>query len=485
MKLSQILNALDVLELRADPELDVCDVAYDSRKVTAGSVFTAVRGFETDGHKYIPQAVERGAAVVICEEAPAVPVPYVLVKDSRRALALASQAFFGDPSAKMCVIGVTGTNGKTTSTYLLKHLLEETLHGKVGLIGTNGNMIGGETLPSEHTTPESRDLQALFAEMLEKGCTHVVMEVSSHSLDLGRVDGVHFAVGLFTNLTQDHLDYHKTMENYAAAKAKLFARCEKAAVNLDDAWSDFMRERAACPVLTYSAKSDAADLVARDIQYTAAGVKFCAVQETSIERVKLGIPGTFSVYNALGVLACMRLLGVSLKDAAAAMATASGVKGRVEVVPTDGDYTVLIDYAHTPDALENVLQSMHVVTRGRLVALFGCGGDRDKTKRPKMGKIAADLADLVIVTSDNPRTEDPEAIIADILAGIPKGTAMEVIPDRRQAIAWAIEHHQPGDVIVLAGKGHEDYQIIGKTKYHLDEREVVAEILEKRRKEKA
>lgn len=481
MKLSQILEQLDILSCHADPGTEIGDIAYDSRKVMPGSAFVAVRGFETDGHKYIPQAAQQGAAVVFCEEAPDAEIPYVLVRDSRKALALASRCFFGDPSADLCVIGVTGTNGKTTSTYLLKHLLEETLGAKVGLIGTNGNMIGSETIPSEHTTPESRDLQALFAQMRDAGCTHVVMEVSSHSLDLGRVDGVHFTVGLFTNLTQDHLDYHKTMENYAAAKAKLFSMCEKAAVNLDDEWSAYMREHAACPVLTYSAKSDAADLVARDIQYSAAGVKFCAVREMSIERVKLAIPGTFSVYNALGVLACMSLLEVPLRSAAQAMATATGVKGRVEVVPTDGDYTILIDYAHTPDALENVLKSMHAVTQGRLVALFGCGGDRDKTKRPKMGKIAADFADFVIVTSDNPRTEEPEAIIQDILTGIPKGTDMKVLPDRKEAIAWAIEHHQPGDVILLAGKGHEDYQIIGKTKIHLDEREVVADVLRKRR----
>lgn len=481
MKLSQLLETLEVLECHAPLSLNVTDVFYDSRTVTPGSAFVAVRGFETDGHNYIPQAMERGAAVIFCEEAPAQEIPYVLVPDSRRALALAARNFFGDPSSKLCVIGVTGTNGKTTSTYLLKHLLEETLDAKVGLIGTNGNLIGQEPIPSEHTTPESRDLQALFHQMLEEGCTHVVMEVSSHSLDLGRVDGVHFAVGLFTNLTQDHLDYHKTMEAYAAAKAKLFARCERAVVNLDDAWATVMLEAASCPVLVFSAKNDAADLVARDIKYSAQGVKFCAVQEASIQRVKLAIPGTFSVYNALGVLAAARLLDIPLKDAAEAMATATGVKGRVEVVPTDGDYTILIDYAHTPDALENVLTSMRDVAQGRLVALFGCGGDRDKTKRPIMGRIAARCADFVIVTSDNPRTEEPNDIIADILAGVPKDTAKQVIPDRVKAIEWAIEHHQPGDVILLAGKGHEDYQIIGKTKYHLDEREVVAEILRKRR----
>ena len=484
MRLSQILKEIDVLEITANVDVDITDIVNDSRAVTPGSIFVAVKGFETDGHKYIAQAVEKGAAVVFCEETPTVDVPYVKVPDCRHALAIGSRNFFGDPSSKLCVIGITGTNGKTTTTYLLKHLLEETLDAKVGLIGTNGNMIGQEHLHSERTTPESRDLQELFAKMVEAGCTHVVMEVSSHSLDLGRVDGTTFAIGMFTNLTQDHLDYHKTMENYAMAKAKLFTRCEKGIVNLDDEWAGTMMEGAACPILTYSAKNDKADLVARDIKYSASGIKFCAVHEVDIQRVSLAIPGTFSVYNALGVLGCMLQLGVSLKDAAAAMATAAGVKGRVEVVPTDGDYTILIDYAHTPDALENVLRSMKAVTKGRLVALFGCGGDRDRTKRPIMGKIASEAADFVIITSDNPRTEDPEAIIADILEGVKKDTPRKVITSRPEAIEWAIAHHQPGDVIVLAGKGHEDYQVIGKTKIHLDEREVVADVLKRRRERK-
>ncbi len=485
MKLSEILNNIDPISVAADGETEITDVVNDSRAVTPGSLFVAVRGFETDGHRYIPQAVAQGAAAVVCEEEPAVPVPYVLVKNSRKALARSACRFFGDPSSKMTVIGVTGTNGKTTTTYLVKHLLEEVLGAKVGLIGTNGNMIGSELLHSERTTPESRDLQALLAQMAQAGCTHVVMEVSSHALDLDRVDSVHYQVGMFTNLTQDHLDYHKTMENYAAAKAKLFTMCAKGVVNRDDPWAGEMLAQATCPVLTYGVKDGGADLTARDIRYSAAGVHFTAVYGGEQVPVSLAIPGTFSVYNALGVLACMLQLGISLREAAAAMATATGVKGRVEVVPTDGDYTILIDYAHTPDALENVLTSMRAVTNGRLVALFGCGGDRDRTKRPLMGRIAAECADFVVVTSDNPRTEEPEAIIQEILAGMEHtSTPRQVIVNRPEAIAWAIEHHQPGDVIVLAGKGHEDYQIIGKTKIHMDEREIVAEILKRRRERK-
>lgn len=484
MKLKELLREVTVLSVSADMEQEITDITNDSRAVTRGCIFVAVKGFATDGHKYIPQAVEKGAAVIICQDVPTVPVAYVQVADSRSALAMGAKAFFGDPSSKMKIIGVTGTNGKTTTTHLLKHVLEDVFGAKVGLIGTNGNLIGNEAIPTQHTTPESRDLQALFAQMVEAGCTHAVMEVSSHSLDQGRVDGTDFDVGVFTNLTQDHLDYHITMENYAAAKAKLFSRCKKGVVNMDDPWAQQMLDHALCPVCTFSVKHDA-NLKAENIVYKANGVAFDAVHEGKTVPVNLAIPGTFSVYNALTVLGTVLQMGVGLEEACKSLSTATGVKGRVEVVPTDGDYTILIDYAHTPDALENVLKSMRQVTEGRLVALFGCGGDRDRKKRPIMGRIAQENADFVIVTSDNPRTEQPEAIVAEILAGMDESRAnMQVIVDRPKAIEWAIEHHQPGDVIVLAGKGHEDYQVIGKTKIHMDEREIVAEILNRRRERK-
>ena len=481
VKLRELLRNVEVLELAADPEIELADISYDSRHTKPGDLFVAVTGFETDGHKFIPAAVERGAAAVLCERAPQVEIPYVRVADSRKALAIASANLFGRPAEQMKLIGVTGTNGKTTSTMLIKHLLETQENVKVGLVGTNQNMIGYETLPTERTTPESYELHKLFREMADAGCTHVVMEVSSHSLVLCRVAGLHFEVGLFTNLTQDHLDFHGTMDAYARAKALLFSQCERGGVNLDDAYAPVMLESAKCPMMTWAIQKNEADLVAKDVRLAADGVKFCALTMGQLERVKIGIPGRFSVYNALTVIACGLLLGLDLQTCSAALADAQGVKGRVEVVPTDGDYTILIDYAHTPDALENILRSMREVTSGRLVALFGCGGDRDRTKRPIMGKIAADNADFVIVTSDNPRTEDPEAIIADIAAGL-KGThtRFKIIPDRREAIAWAIDNHKSGDVIVLAGKGHETYQIIGKTKYHMDEREIVAEHLTRR-----
>ena len=478
MKLNMLLQGVEVLELHADGDMDVRDVSYDSRRVEPGNLFVAISGFETDGYKYIGSAIEKGAAVILCERRPEQDVPYVLVQDARKALALTSCNYFGRPGDTMTVIGVTGTNGKTTSTMLIKHLLETQLGAKVGLIGTNQNMIGDTVVPTERTTPESYELQKLLRDMADSGCTHAVMEVSSHSLVLSRVAGLHFAVGLFTNLTQDHLDFHKTMDAYAEAKALLFSHCEKGGVNLDDAYADVMLQNAKCPIFTWSAEKNEADLVAKDIRLAAGGIRFCALAGEKLERVKLGIPGRFSVYNAMTVITCGLLLGIELEKCCAALTDAQGVKGRVEVVPGTEDYTILIDYAHTPDALENVLRSMREVTDGRLVALFGCGGDRDRTKRPIMGRIGTENADFCIITSDNPRTEVPEAIIEDILAGVkcPKNR-YKVITDRREAIAWAMKNHQSGDVLLLCGKGHETYQIIGKEKFHMDEREIVAENL--------
>ena len=481
MLLKELLANMEIAEWHASPDTEIGDICYDSRRVKAGDLFAAIPGFETDGHKFIPAAAEKGASAVLCERKPETDVPYVLVKDSRLALALASANLFGHPGDGMKLIGVTGTNGKTTSTMLIKHLLERCLGAKVGLIGTNQNMIGSEALPTERTTPESYELQKLLREMADAGCTHVVMEVSSHSLVLSRVAGLRYAVGLFTNLTQDHLDFHKTMEEYARAKALLFRQCEKGGVNLDDPWAQVMLSGAECPMLTWSIQKNEADLVAKDVRLASDGVRFCALSAEGLARVKLPIPGRFSVYNALTVIACGLQLGVPLERCCEALSDAEGVKGRVEVVPTDGDYTILIDYAHTPDALENVLRALRETTSGRLVAVFGCGGDRDRTKRPIMGKIATETADFTIITSDNPRTEEPLDIIADILGGVscPK-SRYKVIPDRREAIAWAIDNHKSGDVIVLAGKGHENYQIIGKTKHHMDEREIVAEHLASR-----
>mgnify|MGYP000196739139 FL=1 len=476
MKLRELLCGIEVLEVHADLETEISGVSYDSRQTKSGDLFAAIAGYETDGHRFIPMALEKGAACVLCQARPEGEVPYVLTSDSRAALAQLGRNWFGDPAASMTMVGVTGTNGKTTATYLLKDMLEKSLGAKVGLIGTNQNMIGEEALHTERTTPESFELQALFRAMADAGCTHVVMEVSSHALCLQRVAGIRFAVGMFTNLSQDHLDFHETMEAYCDAKALLFRQSVKGVYNADDPWAERVTGGAPCPLLSFGER--AGDLRAENIRLSVDGVTFDAVCEGETVPVRVGIPGGFTVYNALGALAAARALGISLAAGAEALASCAGVKGRVEVVPVPWDYTILIDYAVTPDAIENVLTAVRGFAQGRVVILFGCGGDRDRGKRPKMGRIAAQLADFVVVTSDNPRTEDPDFIISEILPGLEGAdTPYMVEPDRVRAIRWAMDHAQPKDVIILAGKGHETYQIVGHEKRHLDEREVVADYI--------
>ncbi|MCI9431745.1 MAG: UDP-N-acetylmuramoyl-L-alanyl-D-glutamate--2,6-diaminopimelate ligase [Oscillospiraceae bacterium] len=476
MKLRELLCGIEVLEVHADLETEISGVSYDSRQTKSGDLFAAIAGYETDGHRFIPMALEKGAACVLCQARPEGEVPYVLASDSRAALAQLGRNWFGDPAASMTMVGVTGTNGKTTATYLLKDMLEKSLGAKAGLIGTNQNMIGEEALHTERTTPESFELQALFRAMADAGCTHVVMEVSSHALCLQRVAGIRFAVGMFTNLSQDHLDFHETMEAYCDAKALLFRQSVKGVYNADDPWAERVTGGAPCPLLSFGER--AGDLRAENIRLSVDGVTFDAVCEGETVPVRVGIPGGFTVYNALGALAAARALGISLAAGAEALASCAGVKGRVEVVPVPWDYTILIDYAVTPDAIENVLTAVRGFAQGRVVILFGCGGDRDRGKRPKMGRIAAQLADFVVVTSDNPRTEDPDFIISEILPGLEGAdTPYMVEPDRVRAIRWAMDHAQPKDVIILAGKGHETYQIVGHEKRHLDEREVVADYI--------
>ena len=482
MKLKDLLAGIPVLEMTADPEWNIDQVAYDSRKVMPGSLFVAISGFASDGNRFIPMAMEKGAVAVVTAKKPDGDVPYILVASDRLALALIGCNFYGHPAESMTMIGVTGTNGKTSVTLLLKQVLEKTLGAKVGLIGTMENRIGDLVIPTERTTPESFELQNLFAQMRDAGCTHVVMEVSSHAVALERIGGVRFDVAAFTNLTEDHLDFHKTMENYCDTKAELFARCDKAVFNRDDEWFTRVSAKAGADVLTTAVKGTA-DLVARDLQLRADGISFAAVKGDEAAQVRLQIPGRFTVYNALTVLGIADRLGISLPAAAAALAEAKGVKGRVEVVPTPGKpYTVLIDYAHTPDGLENVLTSVRDYCKGRLIAVFGCGGDRDPIKRPIMGRIGVQNSDLAIITSDNPRTEDPNAIISDILAGIAQEDGEYiVIENRRKAIQYAMDKAEKDDIIILAGKGHETYQEIGGIKHHLDEREEVAAYLSETR----
>jgi len=354
--------------------------------------------------------------------------------------------------------------------------LEQAKGAKVGLIGTNQNLIGDRALPTERTTPESFEVQKLFAEMRSAGCTHVVMEVSSHALYLDRVYGVRYAVGIFTNLTQDHLDFHRTMEAYCDAKAILFRSCDVGVYNADDPWAERLMENATCRKYSYARRADA-DLRAENIDLGSDHVSFDAVTKDERVKIRVGIPGKFMVYNTLGFLGAAVQLGVSLRESAAILAKVPHVKGRVEVVPTPGqDYTVLIDYAHSPDGLSNVLSSVKEFSKGRTVAVFGCGGDRDNKKRPIMGRIALELADTLVVTSDNPRSEDPELIIADIekgLAGAPAQKSIHKITDRREAIHFALSHAAPEDVIMIAGKGHENYQILKDKTIHFDDCEVV------------
>ena len=474
MKLKDLLQGINVLESTADMDMEITGIVRDTRKeIPAGSLFVAVSGFAFDGNRYIPMAMEKGAAAVITAKKPDLEVPYILVDSDRKALAMLGVNFYGHPAEKMTMIGITGTNGKTSVTLLLKHLLEKTVGAKVGLVGTMGNMIGDLELPTERTTPESFELQGLFKQMVDAGCTHCVMEVSSHALTLDRVGGVHYDVAAFTNLTEDHLDFHKTMEAYCDAKAELFRRCDRAVLNRDDGWYDRMVSGATSQVMTTSVKGEAG-LKAEELELLSDGICFTAVYGGEKVRVSLPIPGKFTVYNALTVLGVALQLGISLQTAAEALATAQGVKGRVEVVPTPGQpFTVLVDYAHTPDGLENVLSSVRGFCKGRLIAVFGCGGDRDPIKRPIMGEIGVKLADHTIITSDNPRTEDPMAIIRDITANLVDGS-WEIIEDRRKAIRYAMDIAKKDDIIVLAGKGHETYQEINGVKYHLDEREEVA-----------
>jgi len=478
MKLQELLAGIPILDATVDLETEITGVSYDSRRTKPGDLFVAMTGFATDGHQYIGKALENGAAAVLCQQTPETDCPYIQTEDSRRALAVVGANWFHHPASGMTMIAVTGTNGKTTTTYLLKAILEQTLGAKVGLIGTNQNMIGQEVIPTERTTPESFEVQHLFRQMADAGCTHVVMEVSSHALALDRVYGVRYQVGIFTNLTQDHLDFHKTMEAYCDAKAILFRNCGTGVVNADDPWTPRLLRNASCKVLTY-AEHAPADLRAENVGLGADHIAFDAVTETERVPIRVNIPGGFMVYNTLDVLGAALALGIPLKDSARVLAAVPHVKGRVEVVPTPGrDYTVLIDYAHSPDGLKNVLSSVQGFAKGRTIALFGCGGDRDRTKRPKMGKTAAEHADFLVITTDNPRTEKPGAIIEDILPGLEGSvTPYTVIEDRVEAIHWAMDHAEAGDVIVLCGKGHETYQEINHVKHHMDEREIVADYL--------
>ena len=470
------LRREDQLLSAPDPLPDVHALTADSRAVEQGALYAAVRGSQTDGHRFVADAVRRGAAAVMVETPQAAGVPEVLVRDGRRALLAAARAWYGDPSRALTLIGVTGTNGKTTTTGLVRHLLNGA--GRAGSIGTLGAFDGaGAEIPSTAgslTTPGAADLQATLAALRDRGVTHVAMETSSHALEQGRLDGLTFAAGIFTNLTRDHLDYHGTMEAYLAAKLRLsgyLALNGIEVVNLDDpTWREMPPRDGR---ITFGT-DPAADLRAESVELGAGGSSFRMTGRWGEAYVRLPLMGDFNVSNALAAAACSLGLGQPLRDVVSRLEATPQVPGRMERI-ADQPCVVLRDYAHTPDALERALATLRPLTAGRLIVVFGCGGDRDKGKRPLMGGVAAAFADLAIVTSDNPRTEDPAAIIDDIESGM--GSAQHLrFTERRAAIAAALTEAREGDTVLLAGKGHETYQVIGTEKQPFDERAIVREL---------
>lgn len=491
IKLKQLLGIGRLLQ--GDPEVEITSVTYDSRRVRPGAAFVALPGTRTDGHAYAAEAVARGAAVVVVERSVAAPegVAVLQVESTRRALSAASAALYGDPSQKLRVIGVTGTNGKTTTTHLIRAILMAQGE-KVGLIGTVHNFVGDQELTANLTTPQASDVQELMARMVQAGCTYVVMEVSSEGLDMHRVDDVEFDVGVFTNLTQDHLNYHGTLENYREAKLGLFRQLSRpgtksgkaAILNRDDPSMGHFRDAAgSVPIHTYGLDRRAA-LYARSLVTTPDGTRFRMVSPQGELPVALRMVGQFNVYNALAASAVALAEGVPLERIRTVLERQVGVAGRMEPVRAGQPFGVFVDYAHSPDGLENVLTTARGFTRGRVIAVFGCGGDRDRQKRPRMGRIAAVLADHTIITSDNPRSEEPAAIIREIEAGVrealPPGHSYETVVDRTEAIERAVAAAAPGDVVIIAGKGHETYQIFADRTIHYDDREVARRVIKAR-----
>lgn len=475
MELSRIAQDLGIEY--TGPQAEITAVDYDSRKVGRGSLFCCLVGEKTDGHNFASMAVEKGASALICQRLLPLNVPQLIVPDGREAMARAAACFYGHPERELTMLAVTGTNGKTSVTYMVKSVAE-TAGKKVGLIGTIQNLIGEEKVYTERTTPESVDLFALLRRMADKGVDLVVMEVSSHALAQQRVAGIPFKAGLFTNLTQDHLDYHKTFENYRAAKKKLFAQCGIAILNGDDETAAYMKEGLSIPVWTMGIHHPG-EFYARGIEITTQGASFHLFTPQGNGRISLHISGLFSVYNAMGTAALCTAAGIPFSCIVKGLEGLRGVAGRLECVDTgDRPFSVYVDYAHTPDALQNVLETARGFTRRRLISVFGCGGDRDHGKRPIMGEIGGRYSDHVILTSDNPRTEDPMDILKAVEEGVKRtATPYIVTENRREAIREALEEAGDGDVIVIAGKGHESYQEINGVRHHFDDKEIVLSLL--------
>ncbi len=487
--LKNILQGIEVVAARG-LETPITGIHYDSRQVKPGFIFVAIKGFRTDGHFYLDEAAARGAAGLIIErEVPLPPgVAWAHVKNTRRALALLAANFYGHPSRKLALVGVTGTNGKTTTTYLIEAVLR-TKGAPTGLIGTVWNKIGEKKIPVLHTTPESLDLQSLLREMVAAGIETVAMEVSSHGLVLERVTGCEFDVGVFTNFTQDHLDFHQDLRDYLAAKMLLFTGLERkrtknrpcyAVINVDDSAGKAIAEKVKIPVVTYGIRENA-DVEAKNINLSARGTAFTVTYQGREIPFSLSLPGEFNVYNSLAAICVGLQEGVELSTLQEALQKVKGVPGRFEVIEEGQNFTVVVDYAHTPDGLANILHTSRGLAQGRIVTVFGCGGDRDPGKRPLMGRISGEFSDFTIITSDNPRTEDPGQILAQIEAGIKQiaNARYIVIEDRYEAIRTALRSAQEGDFVIIAGKGHEGYQIIGDQGVPFDDRLVAREIIVK------
>jgi UDP-N-acetylmuramoyl-L-alanyl-D-glutamate--2,6-diaminopimelate ligase len=496
MELGELLRASGVAaELSGGDSVEIRDLAYDSRRAGAGTLFFCFPGERTDGHDFAPAAVEAGASALVVERPLDLDVPQARVEDARAAMAPIAATFNGDPTSELGVVGITGTNGKTTTAFLIRHLLESADH-RCGLLGTVQQVVGGQVEEVERTTPEAIDLQRTFDRMLSSGDEYCAMEVSSHALVLHRADAIQFAAKVFTNLSQDHLDFHADMEDYFEAKRLLFSSEGGAPIveleggvsvlNTDDPYGRRLAEDLECgsgsECISYSAAGARADLSARDVTFDVSGSRFtCATPEGEIE-VRIPLPGDFNVANALAALGAARALGLDLRAAASALASAEQVPGRFESIDEGQPFSVVVDYAHTPDSLENVLKAARRVTQGRLISVFGAGGDRDRDKRPLMGRAGAELSDIAVVTSDNPRSEDPAAIIGQIEAGIDENVAAEVAveEDRRAAIAMALGRADEGDMVVIAGKGHEQGQEFEDgRKIPFDDRDVAREELRK------
>ncbi len=467
-----------------DPE--ITSIENDNRKVQKGSLFICIKGYTVDGHDFAASAVEKGAAAILAERPLDLDIPVVIVNDTMRAMAVLADAFYGQPTKSLHLIGITGTNGKTTTSHLIEKIFADAGQ-KTGLIGTMYTKIADQTIETKNTTPESLTLQKTFNQMVDAGVNTAVMEVSSHALDLGRVHGCDYDVAVFTNLTQDHLDYHQTMDEYKRAKSLLFAQLGNtfdvnkpkfAVLNADDAASEMYSRSTAAHVVTYGIDKKA-DIQAQNIQMTPKGTTFTLVVRDIHYPIRLQLIGKFSVYNVLASISAALVSGLDINEIIQSIESVEGVSGRFELVNAGQDFTVIVDYAHTPDSLENVLKTVQHFARKRVFVIVGCGGDRDRTKRPLMAQIACQFATDPILTSDNPRSEDPLAILKDMEAGV-SGKNYQVIPDRRAAIFTAVKQASAGDVILIAGKGHETYQIVGKEVLDFDDRIVAREAIKGR-----